>query len=233
MKQLGIAVVLFAAVLVVGSVHGQDLNTKLVNLLNGSITQSWLFAPDNTFDIGVTAATRPRALFLAQSSVTPGSGTGITVGDSGSVRELTYKVTVLSTNFIAAALTADVTVATLPAKTFLMHALADVTTTFACAAVCTTATLSATLGKTAGGNQYLVSFDADAAVAQFGTTAAHMGASLAPATTPTELGDLGSWTTTTAVTLRLTSGTGNLGTGAVTNLSQGAVTVYLTTAVLP
>ena len=71
------------------------------------------------------------------------------------------------------------------------------------------------------------------AAAQFGDTAAELGASLTEATIPTTIGDLASWSATTAVTLRLTSGTGNIGNGTVTNLSQGSVTVYLTALILP
>jgi hypothetical protein len=90
-----------------------------------------------------------------------------------------------------------------------------------------------TLGSAAGGTQYLLSFDADAATAQFGDAANELGASLTEATIPTTIGALGSWTTTTTVSLRLTSGTGNLGTGSATNLSTGSVTFYLATAIYP
>lgn len=167
------------------------------------------------------------------SLITAGSGTGLTLVNAGEVRQLVYKFTVASTAFVCAAATCDVTVGTLPAKTFVSHTLADLTTTFACTATCTTATLSATLGKTAGGNEYLLAFDADAAAAQFGDTAAELGASLTPATVQTLEGDLASWTATTAVVMRLTSAVGNIGDGAVSNLSQGTVTFYLTTTKKP
>ncbi len=162
--------------------------------------------------------------------VTAGSGTGVTVDDGGQVRRTVYKVTIDRTQFVAAAQTADVTVATLPAKARLVGIVADLTTPFACAVTCTTTTLSITVGKTAGGAEYLVSFDADAAVARFGLLDAELGASLARANA-IQGGDLPSWTATTPVSLRLTSGTGNLGTGAATNLSQGSITLYLTAEV--
>ena len=165
--------------------------------------------------------------------ITGSSVTGVTVDTAGLIRTAQYKVTVVSTAFVCAALTCDVTIGTLPAKTFVQHTLADLTTTFACTAVCTSTTLSLTLGKTAGGTQYLVSFDADAAAAQFGDAAAELGASVAPATVPTLDGDLASWTATTTVTVRLTSGTGNIGDGTATNLSQGTVVFYLTTTIQP
>ena len=173
------------------------------------------------------------SLLATATQLTAGSGTGLTVNNAGELRQAVYKITAASTAFVCAATTCDVTLATLPAKTFVSHALADIVTTFACASVCTSSTLSIIVGKTAGGNQYLVSFDADAAAAQFGDTAAELGASLTEATIPTTIGDLASWSATTAVTLRLTSGTGNIGNGTVTNLSQGSVTVYLTALILP
>ncbi len=142
-------------------------------------------------------------------------------------------MTVAYTNFIAAGVTADVTLGTLPAKTFLTHALAAVTTPFVCAGTCTTATLSMTCGNAAGGNQYLLSFDVDAAAAQFGDGFAELGTALEPAGATTLNGALGSWASTSAVTCRLTSGTGNLGDGMATNLNAGSITFYLTTLKLP
>lgn len=190
---------------------------------------------DGGVTIGAAATTLPGSgnLAIAGPQITAGSGTGVTLNQAGLVGETVYKITVDRTQFIAAAVTADFTVATLPAKTFVRSALIDLTQAFACTATCTSSTLSATLGKTAGGNQYLVSFDADAAAGQFGDAAAELGASLTPASVPTLNGDLASWTTTTAVVLRMTSGTGNIGTGTATNFSQGAMTVYLTTVKMP
>jgi hypothetical protein len=174
------------------------------------------------------------ALASSSANITVGSGTGVTVNDAGSLKTEVYKVTVLSTNFIANATTADVTLATLPAKTAIAAVVADLTQTFACTATCTTATLSMTCGKTAGGAEYLLSFDADAATGQFGITQATIGASLKYATPPaTLLGDLPAWASTTAVQCRLTSGTGAVGTGSATNLSQGSITFYLTTTRMP
>jgi len=205
------------------SFRGSSVNTGLVGSVDG------LLGFYNPGALGQYVDASGDIQINGPAMITAGSGTGVTVNYVGSVRELVYKVTVLRTNFICAALTCDLTVATLPAKTFLKHAIIDLTTTFACSATCTTSTLSATLGKTAGGNQYLLSFDIDAATGQFGDAAAELGASIAPATVPTGDGDLGSWSSTTAVTLRITSGTGNIGTGAATNFSQGTMVIELTT----
>lgn len=170
---------------------------------------------------------------LSAPIVTAGSGTGITVNNAGELRQQVYKVTLSTAAFVANATTQDITLATLPAKTFLVHILADVSTQFACAAVCTSSTLSATVGKTAGANEYLISYDMDAAAARFGDAAAELGAAVTEASIPTAIGDLGSWASTQAVIMRATSGTGNWGNGAATNLSAGSVTFYLTTVVLP
>jgi hypothetical protein len=149
------------------------------------------------------------------------------------VRTHVFKTVISSARFVTASTDADVTVFTIPAKAFVQHVLVDLTQTFACTDTCTTSTLSAYVGKTAGGNQYVLSFDADASVGQFGDAAAELGASLAPATAPTLIGDLGSWTAATTMSVRLHSGTGNIGTGTATHLSQGSMTVFVTYVLMP
>ena len=204
-------------------------------------TEQWQANADGDFisvtdggnSIGLTGATRPLALFLSQPAVTVGSGTGVTVNDSGSVRTVVYKVTVTFSNVTTNGTTHDLTIATLPAKTFLTHALAELVTPYVCEDTCTTATLSGLLGSSAGGNQYLLSFDVDAAAAQFGDAAAELGASLNPATVPTMIGALGSWASTSAITYRITSAVGDLATAGATNLNAGSITFYLTTVKLP
>lgn len=165
----------------------------------------------------------------AGGTITAGSGTGVTVDDPGSVRSLRYKLTVSRTNFVCNATTCDLTLATLPAGTRLDAIYLDLTTAFACASVCTSSTLSMTVGSSAGGNDLLVSFDADAATALWGDADAELGTGINRASA-IQGGFLGSWTTTTPVSLRLTSGTGNLGNGTVTNLSQGTFVAYLQTS---
>lgn len=208
----------------VGSAGGLGI-TSTANPAGGSTDTTLTRA-----GVGIWSTSQLR---LTTPAITTGAATGITVNDTGSLRQEVYKVTVDTTALICAAVTCDLTLATLPAKTFVTHAMVDVAVAFTCASVCTTATLSATLGKTVGGAEYLASYDADAAVARFGTTAAQLGASLTGATVPTEIGDLASWTATTPVSMRFTSGTGNIGTGAATNLGAGSMTFYITTIVMP
>jgi hypothetical protein len=172
----------------------------------------------------------PGLIYPAGSAITAGSATGLTVVNAGSVQEVTYKVTVATTAFVCAALTCDLTVGTLPAATWTRNVTAQLTQTFACAATCTSTTLSMVLGQGAGGAQYLASFDADAAAAVFGDADAEMGTTLTRAAAiQGATFNAGSQ----AIVLRLTSGTGNIGNGSVTNLSQGALTLWLTTLRLP
>ena len=175
---------------------------------------------------------RPASVSVATARITPGSGTGVTVNELGTVRHLVYKVTVASTQFIANATTADITIATLPAKTRVVGIYAEVATTFACTATCTSGTLSMTLGTSAGANDVLVSFDVDAAAAMFGGLDNQLG-SLTNASGRIQGVYLAAWGTTQILTARLTSGTGAVGTGTATNLSKGSVTFYLVTEVLP
>lgn len=154
------------------------------------------------------------------------TGTGVIIPGQNIWQQ--YKATVTSTSCIANAVTCDITIATLPAKTILKGVYADLTTVFACASVCTTATLSGVLGRGSGGAEFLASFDLDAATAQFGDADAELGTQLVRAAA-IQGGILGSWSSTTTVVLRITSGTGNLGTGAATNLSQGSVSFWLLT----
>ena len=218
---------------IVGTTSGPIYFSPTANRWYMAAAGHWLASEDNTYTIGATGATRPASIFLAAPAITVGSGTGVTINNSGELRQLVYKVTVSYTNATTNGVTHDLTLATLPAKTFITHMLADVTTPYVCEDTCTTATLSGTVGASAGGTEYLASFDVDAAAAQFGDATAELGASLTEATIPTPNGALGSWASTSIVSYRLTSNTGALATTGVTNLNAGAVTFYITTIKMP
>lgn len=169
-----------------------------------------------------------------QAQIVATTAASATVVDPGSNRFTTYVVTFPFGAFVCAATTCDITIATVPKKFKVMFLVADVTTAFVCAGTCTTATLSMTAGKTAGGNEYLASFDIDAAVATFGLTSAQGGTVFVTgAAVPVQGGDIPSWTANTTVQARLTSGTGNIGTGTATNFNAGSITFYLTGLALP
>lgn len=171
---------------------------------------------------------------VGSAQISPTTTAGAVVVDPGSNRFTTYVVTFPAAAFTANATTQDITIATVPKKFKVMFLVADVTTAFTCASVCTTSTLSMTAGKTAGGNEYLASFDLDAAIATFGLTSAQGGTVFVTgAAVPVQGGDIPSWTATTTVQARFTSGTGNIGNGTVTNLGVGSVTFYLTGLALP
>lgn len=176
-------------------------------------------------------------LLVAQpigAQITPPGGAGITIVDPGSNRLTTIVVTYNFAAFTAAAVTQDITIGTVPRRFKVLWLIADVTQAFVCAATCTTATLSMTAGKTAGGNEYLASFDIDAAAATFGLTSAQGGTVFVTgAAVPVQGGDIPSWTAATTVQARLTSGTGNIGTGTATNFNAGSITFYLTGYALP
>jgi hypothetical protein len=205
------------------------MQKALYFLLGAALVVSLGAAAEQAGPYGAQVQRALRAVGLSAADViTPGSGTAVTVDEAGVVAPRIYKVTVTETHWNAAALTQDLTIATLPAKARILGVVADITEQFACTAVCTTATLSMVVGKGAGGAEYLDSFDADAAAAQFGDADAERGASLDGVVN----GEI-TWGSTQAVVARLTSGTGNLGDGADTNLSGGDVTFYIKTETLP
>ena len=179
---------------------------------------------DNTFDWGLSNALRPRNLYVAGPSITPGSGTGITLNSSGNLNRLIYKITVTNAALSAAAHTADVTIGTLPAKTRLVGIIADVTQTFSGGGE-TVATM--TCGKSAGGNQYLVSFDVFTGVITRGLADGDLGTSINRASA-VQGGDLPSFSGTTAIQCRLSTTTNN-----TSSLVQGSVTFYLQTELMP
>ena len=205
----------------------------------GNAYQTTIAVTDPTAARTITIPNLSGTLLLTPSStvmalttpvLTAGSGTGLTVNDVGSVRTQVYKVTLDKTAFTAASVSNDVTIATLPAKTIVHSVVADVTTPFACTSVCTTGTLSAKLGVAANGTEFLASFDLDAAAATFGDADAEVGSALNAAAATN--GGYISWAGTTVV-MRATSGTGNWGSGTVTNLSAGSVTFYILYSILP
>ena len=167
---------------------------------------------------------------LTGASITAGSATGLTVNETGKMVSSTYKVTIAPGAFVCAAVTCDLTIGTLPANTWLTNVTANLATVFACSITCTSSTLSIVAGKGAGGAEYLASLDADASTGIFGDADAELGTLLVRAAAIQG----GTFTTgTQAVVVRLTSGTGNIGTGTVTNLSTGSLVVWLTTVKLP
>ncbi len=202
----------------------------LFTLLLATSTFAQMVGPPGGM-IGGVPSTQPQ-LSLTEPRITAGTAAGLTVNDAGQIRTQIYKVTMSYVGLTANAVTQDITIATLPAKTIVHALIADVVTPFVCASVCTTGTLSAVVGSAAGGTQYLESFDLDAAAATFGDADGEVGASMNAAGF-TNGGYIPAWETTSAVSVRFTSGTGNLGNTTVTNLNAGSVTFYIIASVFP
>lgn len=156
--------------------------------------------------------------------ITSGSGTGLTVNEYGLFKRNVHKVTVTFAALAAAGLTADKTIATLPAKTRLVGIIADTTTTYTGGGV-TAATLI--VGKTVGGNEYIVSHDVFTAAVTKGLADADLGTSINRANA-VQTGDLPSFTATTNISVRLTTVTAN-----TNQLTQGSTTYYLITEAMP
>lgn len=167
-----------------------------------------------------------------RGTITKQPGAGITIQEEGSPRRFQYKATIAKDAFISNGLTSNAQFAILPAKTRLVSVMADLTEVFACTAVCTSTTLSLSSGTGGAFVEYIASFDADAAIGQFGDADAELGTLMTRAAA-IQGGNMPSWTGLQGVVVRLTSGTGNIGNGTVTNLSQGSVTLYLTTEQYP
>ena len=152
--------------------------------------------------------------------ITSGTGTGLTVNDAGSLNRQVYKVTVTYAAFAAAALTGDKTIATLPAKTKIVGFYADTTTKFTGGSV---SAASLTVGKSAGGVEYIATHDVFTAAIVRGLADADMGTELTRAAA-IQGGALVNWTAATDVSARLTTVTAN--TNALT---AGSVTFYIVT----
>ena len=205
-----------------------------MQLFGGAAGTTNLFSVNSsgagTFGESVTATT----LTATNASITLGADG--TVTDEGSLVTQVYQVSVTATTcataFEAAALTADCTIATLPVKTRLTAVYGDVTEAFTCSGTCTgTKTIGA--GITGGGTEILAAALDVAATGQFGLADADLGSAMTRAAA-IQGGYLPSWSATTDVIVRFTSGTGNWGDGAgATFVDAGAITLTLITERLP
>lgn len=210
---------------------GGAINFKLGGATYMQLSSSAHLIPgtNGTQDCGGTATTWRNGyfgtgVFIGGPTITAGSGTGLTVNDTGSVRRLCYKVTTTFAAFSAAATTGDKTICTLPAKTRVLSAYADTTTKYIGGAV-SAATLR--LGISAGGVEVIASHDVFTAAVTKGLLDADMGTSMTRAAA-IQGGYMPSFTATTTLVARITT------TSAFTNvLTQGSTTWYIETVVLP
>lgn len=154
------------------------------------------------------------------NAVTVGSGTGLTVVDTGTMRSQVYIVTLDYTGLSAAATSAAHTIATLPAGMKLVSVIADTTTEYTGGSV-SAATIAVGI---ASGNvdAFLEEHDVFSAAIVVGDATADPGVELIAAT-DTQGGYI-NWAGTTAVSAIITTTSDN--TDALT---QGSTTYYLET----
>lgn len=163
-------------------------------------------------------------------------GTDVTLVEHGDIvrQRSEYTLTPASggagncgTSFAAAALTADCTVFTLSAGEKLVSVYADVTAGFTCSGTCT-GTKVFQCGTAAGGTQVFAAGLNVAATGQFGLADADLGSGMTRAAA-IQGGLIGSWSTTTPISCRFTSGTGNWGNGSTTNVNAGSIKFFIFT----
>jgi len=157
------------------------------------------------------------------------SGTGITATyGGGRSNHFCLKVTVDKSNFVTNGNNHDVTLWTVPAKTRVLRVVADITAGFTDGAGPITS-MVLTVGKSAGGNTYLVgAAPIDAmATGTHGLVLADGGTDLDDA-----YGDVPSWSGTTAISARFAADS-PVATVGVTNLTAGSATFYIDCELYP
>ena len=159
-------------------------------------------------------------LQLAAASITVGSGTGLTVNDTGSVRHEVYKVTLDYTGLSAAALTAVHTIGTLPAGMKIVGIIADTTIQYAGTGVTDADIEVGISGGTT--NAFLASHDVDTALFVAGDIDAELGTLLIRSAAVS--GGYIDWASTTVISVQITT------VGADTDaLIAGSTTYYIET----
>lgn len=165
---------------------------------------------------------------LAPSTIegTPGSGPGLLNDSVNFGRHVVRQITLAYDAFSgSASTTEDVAIWTLPAKTRVLRVVADVTTPFTGGSI---SDIDVTVGRTAGGDEYLLSFDADTATGTYGIIQSQIGDNIVGASlfAPGGEGDM-QWAES-SVQCRFTATGANLD-----SLSAGSVTFYLETCTYP
>jgi hypothetical protein len=171
-----------------------------------------------TFNSRFASSSVSAALNLPSSET--GTSPGGSVWNVSKVYTYIHKISRTHADLTAAATTEDETVWTIPAKTRVLSVVADVTTPFTGGTV---SAVAVTCGSTAGGNNYLVSFDALSGAITRGDALAEMGAGLTDG-----VGHVPSWSGTTVVSCRFTTTGGN-----AVDLTAGEIYVYLEAVTYP
>jgi hypothetical protein len=180
--------------------------------------------PTNTREFALDGGIqlRNRALpYLAMSA-------GVTLNNNGFMGRQTWKVTIDKAAWTAAALAQEIVIASIPAKCRIVGAYCDTTIKYAGLA----GTIQLMISATGAAGEIIAAHDVKTAIVTKGLADADMGTGL---TRAARIQDalLPSWTALTQPQVRLVSSVGNIGTGAVTNLTTGSTTIYLITETLP
>lgn len=144
-------------------------------------------------------------------------------------RTTTTRVTVLPAAWTAASTTQTLLLYIIAPKSKVTSVISETTTKFAGLA----GTIQLKVGNDTALDQYILAHDVKTAAVIAGTADAELGAGLARATA-IQGGDMSVYGTPSGsyLQLTLTSGSGNIGNGTVTNLTTGTVTINVTTEFL-
>lgn len=195
---------------------GQVLNLEPASASFGGIvtTGTQTFAGAKSFSSTATLASV--ILTEAQGSSIP-TTTGFTTVTNGKSKAAVTNIEIDYTAWIAAALTQDISLIVLPAGARIVAFYADTTIAYAGLA----GTIQLKVGISAGGGEVIAAYDCKSATVTKGLLDADMGTAMTRAAL-IQGAYLPSWSATTTINVRLTSGTGNIGDGATTsNLSAG------------
>lgn len=204
---------------IAGNVTG-DVTGNVTGNLTGNVTGDIAGAVAATTLTAATSSALTGAVTLPSLAGTPSEVEGTTINTSARACSVVHKITATYSTFADAALTKDVTLWTLPAKTRVVRVIADVTTKFLGGAI---SAVVMRCGKAADGAEYLVDKDVFTAEVTAGETVAERGAALVDATS----NDI-TWGSTQIVNVRLTATTANL-----SELTQGSMTLYIECVVYP
>jgi hypothetical protein len=151
------------------------------------------------------------------TQVTQASATGTAIYYNGDHRAGCYKMVLYYTAFTAAALTQDVTIATLPAKTRVTSIIVDTPYNYWGTGA---GVYTLRVGHTTGGQEYILDHDVRSGAVTKGLVDGDLGTSINRANA-VQGGHIPSWTTTTAITARLTSDVN------VSNITAGQTDIYI------
>ena len=203
------------------SIYFNNTNGAAIQGGSGSAYDLSLIAAGNFVSLGIPSGSR--AVDIPSAYITQATGTGITVNDQGAVRHLVYKTTTTYAAYSAGAKTADLTIATLPAKAKITAFYADVTTGFTGGGE-SAATL--TVGISAGSSTILAAGSCFT-THTWGLADADMGTAMTRAAA-IQGGYIPNWSGTQIINARLTTTTNN-----TSGLTAGLVTYYIVTDVFP